>query len=201
MSERPDDVIERLTRGDAEALAAFLVAKRGSLLAFIEHRLGPALRTKIEPDDVFQETSAEAVRSLPEARFENRDPFSWLCQIAERRIVDAHRRFFGSQKRNAARERAIDAAPAGEERGGLIELLVASMTSASQAFSRNQREQRLLSAMDSLPQEQREALRLRYVEGQSSKEIGARLGKSDGAVRVLLTRSLQRLRNLLGEDA
>ena len=74
------------------------------------------------------------------------------------------------------------------------------MTSASQAFSRNQREQRLLAAMESLPQEQREALRLRYVEGQSSKEIGARLGKSDGAVRVLLTRSLQRLRSLLGEE-
>lgn len=199
MSNSEAEVIERLVRGDAEALAEFLVAKRGSLLAFIEHRLGAALRTKIETDDIFQETSAEAVRSLAEAPLAGRDPFGWLCQIAERRIIDAHRRFFGSQKRNAARERALDAPRDGEERGGLVDLLIASMTSASQAFSRDQRQQRLLSAMESLSAEQREALRLRYLEGQSSKEIGARLGKSDGATRVLLTRSLQKLRDMLGE--
>ncbi len=199
MSNSEDEVIERLVRGDAEALAVFLVAKRGSLQAFIEHRLGAALRTKIEADDIFQETSAEAVRSLAEAPLAGRDPFGWLCQIAERRIIDAHRRFFGSQKRNAARERALDAPRAGEERGGLVDLLIASMTSASQAFSRDQRQQRLLSAMETLSAEQREALRLRYLEGQSSKEIGAKLGKSDGATRVLLTRSLQKLREMLGE--
>ena len=200
MSDLPDDVIERLLEGDAEALAELLVVKRGPLLGFIEHRLGAALRTKVEPDDIFQEVGAEAVRSLADAPIAGRDPFQWLCQIAERRIIDVHRRFFGSQKRNAARERAIDAPASGEERGGLIDLLVASMTSASQAFSRNQRELRLLAAMESLTAEQQTALRLRYVENQSSKEIGAQLGKSDGAVRVLLTRSLQKLRELLGEE-
>ena len=200
MSDVPDKLIERLLRGDAEALAELLVLKRGPLLAFIEHRLGAALRTKVEPDDIFQEVGAEAVRSLADAPLAGRDPFHWLCQIAERRIIDAHRRFFGSQKRNAARERALDAPPAGEERGGLVDLLVASMTSASQAFSRNQRELRLLAAMESLTAEQQTALRLRYAENQSSKEIGAQLGKSDGAVRVLLTRSLQKLRELLGEE-
>ena len=61
------------------------------------------MRRKVEPDDLFQETSAEAVRSLPEVQLGDRDPFNWLCQVAERRIIDAHRRFFG-QKRDAARE-------------------------------------------------------------------------------------------------
>ncbi len=200
MSNPTDDLVERVANGDAEALAEFLVARRGALLSFIEHRLGAALRSKIEPDDIFQETSAEAVRSLPEAPLTGRDPFGWLCQIAERRIIDAHRRFFGSQKRNAARERALDVPRPGDERGGLIDMLIASMTSASQAFSRDQRQQRLLNAMETLSSEQRDALRLRYLEGRSSKEIGAQLGKSDGAVRVLLTRSLQKLREMLGEE-
>lgn len=200
MSDLSDDMIERLLRGDGTALAELLVVKRGALLAFIEHRLGAALRTKIEPDDIFQEVGAEAVRSLADAPLAGRDPFNWLCQIAERRIIDVHRRFFGSQKRDAARERALDAPAPGEDRGGLIDLLVASMTSASQAFSRNQRELRLLAAMQRLSAEQQTALRLRYVENKSSKEIGAQLGKSDGAVRVLLTRSLQKLRELLGDE-
>ena len=55
-------------------------------------------------------------------------------------------------------------------------------------------------ALGKLPAEQREALRLRYVENLPSKEIAARLGKSDGAVRVMLTRALGQLQQLLGPE-
>jgi RNA polymerase sigma-70 factor (ECF subfamily) len=74
------------------------------------------------------------------------------------------------------------------------------MTTASKAFSRNQKEIRLLAALEELPEENREALRLRYLEGLPSKEIAQRLGKTDGAVRVMLTRSLSRLQQILGPD-
>lgn len=201
MSEPSDDLIQRMRQGDTDALADFLVLRRPQLLAFIERQLGAALRSKVEPDDMFQEVSADAVRSL-EGLGADRDPFGWLCQIAERRIIDAHRRYFGAQKRSAAREVPLGS-PGGEgtSRAALIDLLVVSMTTASQAFSRNQREMRLIEAMAKLPEEQREALRLRYIEGLPSKEIAARLGKRDGAVRVMLTRSLDKLQSLLGPDA
>jgi RNA polymerase sigma-70 factor (ECF subfamily) len=200
MDTRRDDLIERLRRGDAEALAEFITSRHGQLLGYIERNLGAALRRKIEPEDILQELSADAIRALSGIDLAGRDPLGWLCQIAERRIIDAHRRFYGSQKRNAGREVAIDA-PRGDDQRGLIDLLVASMTSASQAFSRNQREQRLLEALASLKEEQREALRLRYVENLPSKEIAQRLGKTDGSVRVLLTRSLHRLHELLGPES
>jgi RNA polymerase sigma-70 factor (ECF subfamily) len=45
--------------------------------------------------------------------------------------------------------------------------------------------------------EQREAVQLRYFEGMPSKKIAERMGKTDGAVRVMLTRSLGRLQELL----
>jgi RNA polymerase sigma-70 factor (ECF subfamily) len=197
-----DPLISRIRAGDGDALAQFIVARQPQLLAFIDRRLGTALRRKIEPDDLFQETSAEAVRSLPEVQLGDRDPFNWLCQVAERRIIDAHRRFFG-QKRDAAREVSLNAGGGGSTsttRPGLINLLVASMTSASQAFSRDQRQVRVLAALEKLPEEHREALRLRYLEGLPSKEIADRLGKSDGAVRVMLTRSLAKLQEILGTD-
>ena len=75
------------------------------------------------------------------------------------------------------------------------------MTTATQALSRNQREVLLLQALATLPEDQREALRLRYLEGLPSKDIAARLGKSDGSVRVMLTRALARLQQILGPDA
>ncbi|HEY2759546.1 MAG TPA: sigma-70 family RNA polymerase sigma factor [Pirellulales bacterium] len=196
-------LVARVRGGDAEALAEFIHSRRPQLMAFIERRVGPALRTKIETDDLFQETSAEAVRSLPEAPLADRDPFNWLCQVAERRIIDAHRRFFDSQKRDAGREVSLNAGGGGaadSSRPGLINLLVASMTSASQAFSRDQKQIRLLSALEKLPEDHREALRMRYIEGLPSKDIAERMSKSDGAVRVMLTRSLAKLQQILEVD-
>ena len=195
-----DDLVQRLRQRDAGALAQFLQARRPQLMAFIERQLGTALRRKVEPDDIFQETSAEAVRALPAAELSDRDPFSWLCQIAERRIIDLHRRFFDAQKRDAGREVPLGAGGSETGQAGLINMLVASMTTPSKAFSRNAREARLQEALAKLPEEQREAIRLRYVENLPSKDIAARLGKTDAAIRVMLTRSLKKLQSFLGEE-
>ena len=59
----------------------------------------------------------------------------------------------------------------------------------------------MLQALETLAPDAREALKLRYVEGLPSKEIAARLGRTDGAVRVLLTRSLQKLQEILSHNA
>jgi RNA polymerase sigma-70 factor (ECF subfamily) len=203
-SKADEALLSQVRAGDCEALGQFIAARQPQLLAFIDRRLGAALRRKIEVDDLYQEVSAEAIRSLPEIDLKERDPFNWLCQVAERRIIDAHRRFFGSQKRDAAREVSINAPGSGStstSRPGLINLLVASMTSASAAFSRDQKQIRLLAALEKLPEEHREALRLRYLENLPSKEIAERMGKTDGAVRVMLTRSLAKLQQIMGPEA
>ncbi len=198
-----ESLVSQLRAGDSTALAQFIELRRPQLMAYIERQLGSALRRKVEPDDVFQDTSAEAVRSLHGAAISERDPFGWLCQIAERKIIDLHRRFFDAQKRDAGREVPLSAPASSSDdapNAGLINMLVASMTTPSQAFSRNAREERLFEALAALPEDQREALRLRYIENLPSKQIAERLGKSDAAVRVMLTRSLKKLQDLLGEE-
>jgi RNA polymerase sigma-70 factor, ECF subfamily len=197
MLESEEKLIERFRGGDREALGQWLNMRRGPLLAFIERRLGTALRRKVDPDDLLQEVNTEAIRCFGEMDLSQREPFSWLCQIAERRIIDAHRRFFGSQKRDAGREVPLSAGSGDDSRAGLIDLLVASMTTASQAFSRDQRQIRLIVALEKLPEEQREALKMRYIEDLPSKTIAERLGKTDGSIRVMLTRSLAKLQQML----
>lgn len=196
MPSHDTELLTRVRSGDSAAIAEFVEANRGPLLGFITSRIGGQLRKKIEPEDILQEASMEAVRSLEKVDLSSRDPLSWLFQICERRIIDAHRRFFASQKRDASREAAV---PDGTEGGGIANLLIASMTSPSEAFSRDQRQLRMLAALDTLPEDQREALRLRYLVGLPSKEIAARLGKTDGAMRVMLSRSLAKLQALLAE--
>jgi RNA polymerase sigma-70 factor (ECF subfamily) len=194
-------LIERLKNGDAEAMAAFIESRRPQLSAFIEHNLSDALKRKVEASDIVQEVSISAVDSLNEIELGDRDPFSWLCQLAERRIIDAHRRFFGAQKRAGDKERALDVRGGDSQQAAFIDVLVASMTTPSRAFSRNQKELRLLVALESLPEEARTALRMRYVEGLPSKEIAEKLGKTDGATRVLLTRSLAKLQEMLSGES
>jgi len=201
MPEHSSELVERVRRHDQDALLEFLSLRRLPLLAFIGRQLGSSLRRKIEPEDIFQEVSMDCVRTLAEMDLSERDPFGWLCQVAERRIIDAHRRLIGAQKRSADREQPLAAPSDRTGQGELVDLLVVSMTSPSAAFSRNEREYRLMTALDQLPEEGRQALRMRYVQGLPSKEIAEQMGKSDGAVRVLLTRSLKRLETLLGPDA
>lgn len=200
MAEEEEMLVARVRQGDTEALAQYLVLRNRHLLVYVERQLGAGLRRKLEPDDIIQEVSIEAVRSLGAIDLSERDPFSWLCQLAERRIIDAHRRFFEAQKRDAGREAPLGTPGGDSQHAALVDLLVASMTTASQAFSRNLREVKLMEAMTKLPEEHREALRLRYIEGLPSKEIAEKLGKTDGAVRVMLTRSLGKLQELLGPD-
>ncbi len=191
-------LIARLRSGDEAALGEFIEANRPALMAFLHSRIGGHLAKKTEADDILQDATLEAMRTLDKAPLDTWDPLHWLFQICERKIIDAHRRFFASQKRDAAREAAL---PEGTEvGGGLANLLAASMTTPSAAFSRDQRQLRVLAALDTLPEDQREALRLRYLVGLPSKEIAQKLGKTDGAVRVMLSRSLAKLQEMLAEE-
>src|SRR5262245_33012576 len=98
MSSQPASLVERLRQGDAGALGEFVQAHRPQLLAFIERSMSPSLRAKVEPQDVLQEASLSAIHALAATDLSGRDPFGWLCRLAEERIIDAHRRYFGTQK-------------------------------------------------------------------------------------------------------
>ncbi|MGQ0636807.1 MAG: sigma-70 family RNA polymerase sigma factor [Planctomycetaceae bacterium] len=190
------DLVDRMRRGELPALGEYVERHKPQLLAYINRRLGPALRTKIEPDDIVQEASVVAVQRSGDLQGNDRDPFGWLCQIAEQRLIDAHRRLFVTQKRSADREVALSSAGNDTRQSPLIDFLVASFTTPSQAFSRDQNELLLREALAALPTECQEVLRLRYVAGMASKEIAAQIHKSDAAVRVLLSRSLAKLQGI-----
>jgi RNA polymerase sigma-70 factor (ECF subfamily) len=197
MSDREKELTARIVAGSADAMADYIQMRRGDLLAVILNKMGPALRSRIEAEDILQEISTTAVTSMHDLDFSARGPFGWLCEIIQRKVIDAERRF-RSQKRGAHREVGIDGA---SDQGsvGIANLLVASITSPSRAFSRNQKEFVLLNAMEKMPDEQRRVLQMRYGDGLAPRDIARQIGKSDGATRVLLTRALQKLKDLVGD--
>ncbi len=201
MTDSETELVARVKQGDPAALAAYLESVQPQLLGFIEKRMSAGLKQKVEALDILQELSVSALNAAESFDFGDRDPFGWLCQQAERRIIDAHRRHFGAQKRSAHREVHLGGKAGGDDQpAGMAELVAASLTTPSAALSRKHKEFHMLAALESLPEESRIALRMRYVEGLPSKEIAEHLGKSDGAVRVLLTRSLQKLQEVLSHN-
>src|SRR5579863_1417873 len=122
-SSQPAD-IPRPT--NAVSMGRFVQDHRPQLLAYIRKHLGTALGRKVEADDVLQEVTLEALRRAGDLAKTDRDPFGWLCQIAEYRLVDIHRRYFSAQKRAAGREVGLDAPGDDTQHTPLVNLLVAS---------------------------------------------------------------------------
>jgi RNA polymerase sigma-70 factor (ECF subfamily) len=184
----------------SQELAELLAAKRPQLLAYVERRLGTVLRRKVEPADILQEVAVAALHAWPSGGPQGRDPFGWLCQLAEQRIVDAHRFHVAARKRSAEREVSGNVRANPEASRELIELLAVTMSTPSMKAIRGERQKALEAAIAQLAPEARDAVRWRYGEGLPTKEIAERMGKTDGAVRVLLTRTLQKLQQMLGAD-
>ena len=74
-----------------------------------------------------------------------------------------------------------------------VRLLGIDAPEQKQPFGSRAKQALMQDAIQQLPEDYREALRLRYVENLPSKEIAAKLAKTDAAVRVMLTRSLRKL--------
>ncbi len=196
------DMTDSTSESDNDQLRRTLIeqleSRRADLARFITSLLGPGLRGKIEPDDIVQEVSAYVCSNAAEVDTADQDPFGWFCQVARRKVVDAARHF-QALKRDARRESAIHAA-ADATAGGLERILAASITTPTRAFSRREKEQCLFEALQQLPDQQRQALTLRYLQNLPSREIAERIGKSDGATRVLLTRALKRLEQIMRQS-
>jgi len=51
----------------------------------------------------------------------------------------------------------------------------------------------MLLALTSLSETERQVLHMRHIDGLPTKEIAKKIGRTDGAVRVILTRCRQKL--------
>ncbi|MCM2371009.1 RNA polymerase sigma factor [Aporhodopirellula aestuarii] len=198
-----ESLIEKIQARDVEALAEYIAVHRDQLSGFVRSITGEHLLAVTELDDLIQEVSATAISGLSTAPLDQYSPMQWLQQIARRRVVDAHRFHFDAKIRDFGRQKSIHAAasPGGndESDGGLERLLAASMTSPSAAVSRDIRMHRMSEAIASLSEEQQAAIRLRYVDGLPTKSIAEKLGKTDVAIRVLLSRSMRELEKRLDD--
>lgn len=190
----PEALVERAAAGDREALEALLEEHLPGLRGFVRLRTGEVLRRRESSSDLVQSVCREILTHMDRFQYRSEAGFrQWLYATALRKIqnrVEYHR----AQKRDPAQERA-----ASENSDDDLLSCYGSFCTPSQELMSQEEVRRIEAAFDELPDDYREAIVMAKVVGLSRAEMAAELGKSEGAVRTLLSRALSRLAEVLDE--
>ncbi len=196
------ELLQRARAGDSEALAGLVGRYREFVRLLVRSRCGGRLQARIDSSDLIQETLLRVSRHIDQFQGNSEEEWrAWLTRIAEREVIGQLRHHLGAARRDAAREQHLT--PPSSSNGGsrLEQWWARSQSSPSQAAMRQERVLALTSALGRLPDDYREVLVLRHLEGLGFAEIAERLDRSPGAVRILWTRALKRLRDELAGGA
>lgn len=197
-ASEPDisDLTERAARGERAALDRLLELYLPDLQAFVERRAGRPVREHESAGDIVQSVCREVLLHADRFRHPGEVAFKrWLYTTALRKI-SSRIDFYRAQKRDLGR--ADHCAPGSvDEAASQVFDFYKSFSSPSQKLMVQEEVARIEAAFAQLSEEQREVITMAHVLGLSRTEIGERLGKSEGAVRVLLHRALARVSDLL----
>jgi RNA polymerase sigma-70 factor, ECF subfamily len=169
------DPIER-AKTDPAAFGQLYDRYAGQIYRFVRARV----HDDGEAEDITAEVFLSALRHIKSYQDQGR-PFScWLYRIAANAIA--------SHYRSRRTEVSLD-----EELA-----LCGAMADPVDVVVQRDRVRSIWGAVDRLPPQQRAAMVLKFAEDLSMEEVGALLGKSPAAAKLLIYRAVQRLRRQLG---
>jgi RNA polymerase sigma-70 factor, ECF subfamily len=156
-------------------------------------QLDRQLRAKVDPSGVVQQTLYEAHLKLAELMNQpSEQRLAYLRRVLSNNLNDEIRKARAG-KRDARREQSLEAAI--DKSSFHLQTLLADDGSLPGArIERQERSVELATALERLPDDQREALVLHHWQGRSLAEIAEEMGRTRGAVAGLLKRGLRQLR-------
>jgi RNA polymerase sigma-70 factor (ECF subfamily) len=183
----------------AEEVARQLERYRPALGLLARLHLDPRLRGKVDLSGVVQQTLLEAHQLLgrqgPGAAA---DPTGLLRRLLANNLTDEARRAL-ALKRGASREQSLEAALQ-ESSARLEAFLAAEQSSPSARAERHEELGRLAAALEGLPEAQRLAVELHYLQGWPLAGVARQLNRTRPAVAGLLHRGLEALRSRLAPE-
>lgn len=163
-------LVELFRAGHEAAFDALVRRHRGPLLSYCRRLLGDD-----RSEDVVQQAFVSAYGVMRDGTGDRELRVRpWLYRIAHNAAIDVLRR-----------ERA-DELPLGMDHAGVDR--------PDEALERRERLRETVSALQALPQRQRDAFVFQELEGCSHEEIACRMGVSEGSVRQLIHRARGSLR-------
>jgi RNA polymerase sigma-70 factor (ECF subfamily) len=168
------DPVER-AKSDPAAFGELYDRYAGQIYRFVRARI----RDDSLAEDITEEVFLSALRHIKGYRDQGR-PFScWLYRIAANAIASHYR----SQRSPLSLDDQLG--------------LVSPLPDPLDEVVDRERLRTIWQAVDALPAQQRAAMILKFSEDMTMEEIGAVLGKSPAAAKLLIYRAMQRLRREL----
>ncbi len=172
-------LVELARGGDAEAFGQLYDHYQPSVYRFLFYRT----RSVPLAEDLTSETFFRALRSMTGFRWQGKDFGAWLMTIARNLATDHFK-----AGRTRLEQTTEDMAAHDDATEGPEDAVMAGLTNEI-----------LVEALRELPDEQRDCLVMRFLQGMSIAETAAVLDRSEGAVKQLQLRGVRNLAKLMPE--
>jgi RNA polymerase sigma-70 factor (ECF subfamily) len=136
-----------------------------------------------DAEDIAGETFLRALKTLDSYQERGVPMQAWLFKIAHNLIVDYLR------KKTKIKIQAIDITPLADDEDPTV------------MVEKKVQLEKVKKAMINLTDDQREVIGLRFLGGMTSREVAQVMNKNDGAVREMQRAAIERLRNILADEA
>jgi RNA polymerase sigma-70 factor, ECF subfamily len=195
-SARTRSLLDQVQAGNRQALDQLLARYQSELLTFVNRRLDPRVRARLNSSDVVQEAQMEAARRIDDYLKRRPMPFHlWIRKTAYQRLLNLHRDHRRRACRSVDREIALPNDTSAELTRSLI---VRGSSPSARIVAREQAEQ-ISKAVARLSDNDREILLMRHVEQLPYEDIGCLFDIAPAAARQRYGRAMIRLQRVLCE--
>jgi RNA polymerase sigma-70 factor (ECF subfamily) len=177
LAELGDDELAERAKTSSDAFGALYDRHVRRIYSYLYYRIGQ----KAEAEDLTERVFVQALENLPRYEFRGAPFSAWLFRIAHNLVANWHRD--SARHPQAPLEEASDRET---ERAD----------PSSGALDAEER-QELRSAVARLPADRQLLLQMKFVDERSNADIAVQMGRTEGAVKALLHRTLVALRQEL----
>ena len=172
------ELVVRATHRDFEAFGELYGIYLDRIYKYVLGHLGERMAAQ----DIMEEVFLKAWKAIDSCKGREQTFSAWLYRIAHNHLIDYLRK---RQKRQTT-EISVEN--------------LADIDDVGQRMELKMEQQRLLEAISGLPDNQRQVIILRFIEGIDNREAGRIMGKSEGNIRIIQMRALRALRNRLSGE-
>jgi RNA polymerase sigma-70 factor (ECF subfamily) len=197
-----DRLITEARAGDRRSIGSLIDLYRNYLQLIAQVRMHRCLQSRLNPSDVIQEAMIKAWNNFGQFHGKTESELmAWLRSIVLHAIKSAVEHEIKTAKRSIRREVPLDKILAELDSSArqIAAVIVSPISSPSDQAERRELAVIVADRIARLPENYRELVVLRNLEGASFEEIAARFGKSVGAVRAMWARAVVKLHEIAAE--
>lgn len=193
-------LLQQARQGDGSSLG-ILLRKYFRYLNSLSHgHLDDRIGIRVSASDIVQDTLLEAHRDFGSFSGTTIEEFTgWLRRILFNNLATSIEKHVLADKRDVRKQKSLDQdlGRTDQSHPKLARYLQQDITSPSTPMQRDESLGQLLTAINQLPPDYEEVIRLRHFDDLSFNQIAERLGRNSGAVRMMWVRAVEKLRQVL----